>query len=58
MRNLTYDRIVKDLDLYQKVALAQRLLLAIADDEIGRENNPHLCDWLSRTASELEERCE
>jgi hypothetical protein len=40
----------------EKIALAQKLLVSIAEEEIGQECNPGLCQWLHDTADELEER--
>lgn len=47
---------IDKLTLDQKIDLAQRLLISIAEDSIGWECNPGLCRWLHKTADEVEER--
>lgn len=44
------------MTLDDKIELAQKLLVSIAEDEIGWECSPGLCNWLHKTADELEER--
>jgi hypothetical protein len=44
------------MTLDEKIELAQKLFVSIAEDEIGWECNPGLCHWLHDTADELENR--
>ncbi len=45
------------MTLDQKIELAQKLLVSIAEDEFGWESNPGLCSWLLNTADDIELRC-
>jgi hypothetical protein len=47
----------KKMTLDEKIELTQVLLISIAEDSIGWECSPGLCNWLHRIADEVEERC-
>ena len=45
------------MTLDEKIALVQKVLISIAEDEIGWECSPGLCSWLHNIADEIDERC-
>jgi hypothetical protein len=47
---------INKMTMDERIALAQKLLISIAEDEIGWECSPGLCQWLHDVAEELGER--